>query len=104
MIQIILALTLLAIGFFAHEYGNTTAVVTQTIGMLWLLYGIPKYANTIITTKFPKFGLLVKGGEPYNEISALPKRVIAVGAYALFLVAFGLAAVIAVYFGIQAIR
>jgi hypothetical protein len=104
MIQITIALLLLAGGFFMHEFGSGTAVFIQTIGMLWLLFAFPKYANTIVTNRFPQFGLLVRGEEPYNGHASLPKRIIAVGAYALFLVGLGLTAVVAVYFGIESLR
>jgi hypothetical protein len=104
MIQIVIALLLLAAGFFLSDYGDITAVLMQTVGMLLLLHGLPKYTNAIVIKIYPRFGALVKGDEPYNEMSSLPKRVIVVGAYALCLVSLGLVGVVGVYFLITAIK
>lgn len=104
MILIIIAVAILTSGFFLATYREITATVVQTVGVILLLYAFPKYTSTIITRKYPRFGSLVKGCEPYNKISSLPKRIFAVGVYALFLVALGLGVVVAVYFMVNILR
>jgi len=86
------------------EYGNTFAILLQTIGMLLLLYGIPSYANKILSQRFPDFGSLIKGEVPYEKLSALPKRIIIVAIYVFSLVALGMLIIICLYFGIHHIK
>ena len=104
MFEISLALILLTAGFYFAEFGNFTAILLQTAGILLLLHGIPANVNKIIVRKFPAFGALVKGKEPYNTTAALPKRIVVTGFYAVFLVVLGLGAVVCVYLLVDAIK
>ena len=104
MIEIFIALLLLAGGFAMAEYGDLPAILLQTIGMLLLLHGVPSYVNAIVSRKFPMFGALVKGDEPYDKMSALPKRVAIVGIYAVILVVFVMVVVVGMYYGVATIK
>jgi len=104
MIVILTAIVLLAVGFWLSDYGDSFAILLQTIGLLLLLYALPSYINKIISQKLPDFGALVKGESPYEKLSALPKRTLIVAIYAFSLVALGIVIVACLYFSIAHIK
>lgn len=79
------------------------AIFVAAIGAIVLLYGVPLCLQSVITTKYPTFGALVRGESPYDHLSKQPQRLLVMACFALAVAGIGIAALLGAVYSIDLI-
>lgn len=79
------------------------AIFVAAIGAMVLLYGVPLWLQSVITTKYPAFGTLVRGESPYDHLSKQPQRLLIMACFALAVAGVGVAALLGAVYSVDLI-
>ena len=95
----LLGVILLLVWFNLEEVASFVAA----IGAIALLYGVPFWLQSTITTKYPTFGTLIRGDSPYDQMSKQPQRLLVMALFAVAVAAAGIAALLGAVYSVDLI-
>ncbi|MDQ3773963.1 MAG: hypothetical protein M3461_06155 [Pseudomonadota bacterium] len=86
---------LILVGVLVWLNLETIAVFAGALAAVALIYGVPFWAYTRVSTKYPTFGLLLKGEPPWDRPVRLPLRLVVMGVFAVAVAGLGIGALMA---------
>lgn len=86
---------LIMVGILVWLNLQKIAVFVGALAAVSILYGVPFWAYSKVSEKYPTFGLLLKGEPPWNHLARLPLRVLVMAIFAVTVAVFGIGALMA---------